>query len=182
MASGCIIWHGAVQSKGYPSVVVPGRGAHQPRKLPQVALIRTTKNGKPLFRVRWNYRDRSIDGKAYDEKDFRRETDALRFDAQKNPEQSSLTERVTVHEVCQHWLAEHVILGWRRCVCGGSMRRIGRGLCSRVVRGRRWGPRGTHTTIRRMSRRRGMVRWGVLGKRRGSSSHRISSGIRLRAS
>lgn len=30
MASGCIIWHGAVQSKGYPSVVVPGRGAHHP--------------------------------------------------------------------------------------------------------------------------------------------------------
>lgn len=116
MASGCIIWHGAVQSKGYPSVVVPGRGAHQPRKLPQVALIRTTKNGKPLFRVRWNYRDRSIDGKAYDEKDFRRETDALRFDAQKNPEQSSLTERVTVHEVCQHRLAEHVSTLERRTV------------------------------------------------------------------
>lgn len=73
-----------------------------------MTLIRTTKGGRPLYRVRWNFRDRSIDGKPYDEKDFRDEAAALAFDARTNPETSATTERITVHEACQHWLDMHV--------------------------------------------------------------------------
>lgn len=73
-----------------------------------MTLIRTTKAGRPLYRVRWNFRDRSIDGKPYDEKDFRDEADAIAFDQRTNPETSAVTERITVHEVCQHWLTMHV--------------------------------------------------------------------------
>lgn len=73
-----------------------------------MALITTTKNGRPLYRVRWNYRDRSIDGKPYDERDFRDEAEAYAFDARKNHDTSSVTERITVHEACQHWLDLHV--------------------------------------------------------------------------
>lgn len=81
-----------------------------------MTLIRTTKAGKPLYRVRWNFRDRAIDGKPYDEKDFRDEAQAVAFDARKNPETSAVTERITVHEACQHWLAQHVSTLERRTI------------------------------------------------------------------
>lgn len=34
-------------------------------------LIETTRDGRPLYRVRWNYRPRSIDGQPYDKREFR---------------------------------------------------------------------------------------------------------------
>lgn len=83
-----------------------------------MALITLTKHGRPLYRVRWNYRTRGIDGKPYDEREFRSLAEAQAFDARKNPETSSVTEKISVHEACQHWITQHVSTLQRRTIRG----------------------------------------------------------------
>jgi integrase len=72
-----------------------------------VALITTTKAGRPLYRVRWNYR--TVDGReVFDEKDFRSKSAAKAFDKRVVAATSTSTERITVAELAEQWLVRHV--------------------------------------------------------------------------
>lgn len=72
-----------------------------------VALIETTKNGRPQYRVRWNYR--RIDGKlTYDEKRFSNRTEAETLQREKTAGHTIDTETITVAQLYTRWIADHV--------------------------------------------------------------------------
>lgn len=81
-----------------------------------MAFIETTRDGRPLYRVRWNYRPRHIDGKPYDVREFRSEDDAREFHRRVSRDDSQITEQITVHEACAHWLTLHVATLERRTI------------------------------------------------------------------
>jgi len=73
-----------------------------------MALIRTSKAGRPLYIVRWNYR-RDEDGRQrYDEKSFRKHAEAREWNAAKSARNTADTERITVRELGAIWMQEHV--------------------------------------------------------------------------
>jgi integrase len=76
-----------------------------------VTLIEKTRRGKPLFRVRWNYRDRGIDGKPYDERDFTSKTAARAWDKKVSADPASATATLTIRQVCEMFLAGPIAEG-----------------------------------------------------------------------
>jgi integrase len=72
-----------------------------------VALITTTKNGRPQYRVRWNYR-RENGRLVYDEKRFSDKRQAVAAHNQLAAVDSTRTETITVAELAALWLAQHV--------------------------------------------------------------------------
>jgi len=72
-----------------------------------MAVIESTKEGRPLYRVRWNYH--RIDGKlTYDEKRFRNRDEALEFHRGATAAHTTDTETITVDRLSNLWLAMHV--------------------------------------------------------------------------
>ena len=72
-----------------------------------MALISTQQDGRPLYRVRWNYRTEN-GREAFDERKFRRKTEARAFEKRITAATSSSTERVTISELADAWLELHV--------------------------------------------------------------------------
>lgn len=72
-----------------------------------MALITTQQDGRPLYRVRWNYRTEG-GREAFDERKFRSKTEARAFEKRITAATSSSTERVTVSELAEAWLELHV--------------------------------------------------------------------------
>lgn len=75
-----------------------------------MALIESTKNGKPQYRVRWNYRRDEHGKQVYDERRFASKADARRFDRLKDAATTADTERITVSQLADKWLTDHVDL------------------------------------------------------------------------
>jgi integrase len=74
-----------------------------------MALIESTKDGRPLYRVRWNYRRDPDTGKrTYDERRFRNKRDAIELDRKHKAGVTADTERVTVAQLATRWFNEHV--------------------------------------------------------------------------
>jgi len=74
-----------------------------------MALISSTQDGRPIYRVRWNYRREPVTGrKKYDEKKFRRRADARAFERTVTSATTPDTERITVVELKAIWWARHV--------------------------------------------------------------------------
>lgn len=74
-----------------------------------MALIETTRQGRPYYIVRWNYRDKSLDGKPYDERSFRKASEAKAWDRKVNRQQPGAgSGRVRVHHIVDEWLELHV--------------------------------------------------------------------------
>jgi integrase len=73
-----------------------------------VSLITTQKAGRPLYIVRWNYRPRSIDGKPYDEKSFRDQREAERWDKKHGKQRQGTHRRLRVADLADLWLDEYV--------------------------------------------------------------------------
>lgn len=72
-----------------------------------VAFIESTKDGRPLYRVRWNFK--RIGGKlTYDEKRFRSKREAQAFDAIVTAAHTTTTETITVAQLYALWLERHV--------------------------------------------------------------------------
>lgn len=74
-----------------------------------MALIESTKDGRPLYRVRWNYRRDPDTGKqTYDERRFRDKRQAIALDREHKAGVTVNTERITVAQLATLWFAEHV--------------------------------------------------------------------------
>ena len=74
-----------------------------------MALISSTQDGRPIYRVRWNYRREPETGrKKYDEKKFRRRADARAFERSITAAMTLDTERITVAELKAAWWTRHV--------------------------------------------------------------------------
>ncbi|MCW2921590.1 MAG: phage integrase [Thermoleophilia bacterium] len=72
-----------------------------------MALFKKTRDGRTFYRVRWNYR--TVDGReVFDEKDFSSKSAAKAFDKRVEASTSTSTERITVAELAEHWVAGHV--------------------------------------------------------------------------
>lgn len=72
-----------------------------------MTLITTKQDGRPLYRVRWNYR--TDDGReAFDERKFRSKTEARAFEKRITAATTSSTERISVSELVDAWLELHV--------------------------------------------------------------------------
>ncbi len=78
-----------------------------------MTLITTTKRGKPLYRVRYNFR-RVADPttgrtrKVYEEKDFRRKRDAQAFLKRATPITTTDTERITVGDILDAYTSRYL--------------------------------------------------------------------------
>ncbi len=72
-----------------------------------MALISTQQDGRPLYRVRWNYR-RENDREVFDERKFRSKTEARAFEKRITAATTSSTERITVAQLADAWLELHV--------------------------------------------------------------------------
>jgi integrase len=71
--------------------------------------IDTTRDGSPLYRVRWNYRDKTIDGKPYDQREFRDLRKAKAWKKQvERAEAPARGGRILVADIADAWLAQHV--------------------------------------------------------------------------
>lgn len=72
-----------------------------------MALIESTKDGRPLYRVRWNYR--RINGKSeYDERRFRNKQEARQFASRVTSGHTTDTETITVEQLAGLWFDRHV--------------------------------------------------------------------------
>jgi integrase len=83
-----------------------------------MALITTSRNGRTIYRVRWNYR--TVNGReVFDEKDFGSKGDARAFEKRVTAMTTRSTERINVAELASAWLVGHVAAvdhdGNRRC-------------------------------------------------------------------
>ena len=73
-----------------------------------MAWIELTRDGRPLYRYRYNYRRDPITGKkAYDQKESRNEASLRAFAASVTPVTSTQTDRITVHELLELWQHAH---------------------------------------------------------------------------
>lgn len=72
-----------------------------------MALIESTKDGRPLYRVRWNYR-REHGKLRFDERRFRDRRDAARFERDVSASDTTTTETITVRILAQRWFDQHV--------------------------------------------------------------------------
>lgn len=72
--------------------------------------IETTSAGRPLYVVRWAYRDRSIDGKPYDQRTFRDEREATKFHKglERLDVQVGAGRRTKIATIADAWLEHHV--------------------------------------------------------------------------
>lgn len=77
-----------------------------------MALIESTKDGRPLYRVRWNYRTETTpDGRTrrkHDERVFRSKTDARRFLREIDPNTTPATQRITVGQLATLYEQHHL--------------------------------------------------------------------------
>jgi integrase len=74
-----------------------------------MALIETTKDGRPLYRVRWDYRRDPDTGKqTFQERRFRNKRQAVDFERQNKAGVTVVTERITVAQLATLWFAQHV--------------------------------------------------------------------------
>ena len=73
-----------------------------------MAFIETSKAGRPLYIVRWNYRDKTIDGKPYDEKSFRRLDQANAWHRKVNRSPGITPGRARWSHIIELWLEQHV--------------------------------------------------------------------------
>ena len=73
-----------------------------------MALIELQKAGRPLYRVRWNYRTCPESGRRlHDERDFRDRTQAAAFAASITPITTTRSARLTVCELLALWQHAH---------------------------------------------------------------------------
>lgn len=72
-----------------------------------MALIETTRAGRPLYRVRWNYR-REHGKKKWDERSFRDKQSAVRFQREVSVGHTQATENITVGQLAERWFSLHV--------------------------------------------------------------------------
>src|SRR5687768_3507461 len=73
-----------------------------------MTLIESTQDGRPIYRVRWNYSRDSSGKQRYDEKRFRKKPEAVKFHREKTAGHTLTTETITVGELAELWLANHV--------------------------------------------------------------------------
>jgi integrase len=74
-----------------------------------MALITSTQDGRPLYRVRWNYRRDPVTGRrTHDEKRFRKKADARVFERTVTAAMNLDTERITVGELKALWWVRHI--------------------------------------------------------------------------
>lgn len=73
-----------------------------------MAFITGTQGGKPIYRVRWNYRRDAAGRTAYDERRFRDKREAMRFERDVTASHTVTTEQLTVRELADRWFAQHV--------------------------------------------------------------------------
>lgn len=69
-----------------------------------MAFIETTKRGRTVYLVRWNYRDKSIDGKPYDQRQFVNKREALAWHRKVAAEPATIAGTLTVAQVWQRFL------------------------------------------------------------------------------
>lgn len=72
-----------------------------------MTLIESTKDGRPQYRVRWNYR-RVAGKQTYDEKRFRDRATAHKFNRDVTAGHSTSTETITVAQLAALWFDRHV--------------------------------------------------------------------------
>lgn len=72
-----------------------------------MAFIETSRGGRPLYRVRWNYRDPSIDGRRFDERSFRKRSDAVAWHREVSRKRTG-GARLRVVDIAYRWLEDHV--------------------------------------------------------------------------
>lgn len=75
-----------------------------------MAIIKSTKDGRPQYRVRWNYRRDENGKQVYDERRFASKAAASKFDREKDAATTADTERITVAQLADRWLHDHVDL------------------------------------------------------------------------
>ena len=73
-----------------------------------MALINGQQGGKPIYRVRWNYRRDEHGKKIYDERRFRNRREAMRFEREVTASHSATTEAITVRQLANKWFSQHV--------------------------------------------------------------------------
>lgn len=73
-----------------------------------MSFFKSHKDGRPQWRVRWNYRTDENGKQIYDERRFSRRADAVAFDRIKTAGHSQTTETITVGQLAARWFAEHV--------------------------------------------------------------------------
>lgn len=72
-----------------------------------MAFIESSRGGKPLYRVRWNYRRDDQGKQRFDERQFRDKREAVAFDRAKSAAHTVVTERITVGELFNLWEVTH---------------------------------------------------------------------------
>lgn len=73
-----------------------------------MAFIELTRNGRPLYRVRWNYRDPSIDGRPYDQREFRNRAEAVAWHRSVSRDHITAPGIARVSHIAQVYLERHV--------------------------------------------------------------------------
>lgn len=77
-----------------------------------MGVVKTTRRGRTIYIVRWNYRSRSVDGKPYDAREFSRAADARAYHRRMVGKEAP-TGRATIAELYQYWTDSN-IEGWSR--------------------------------------------------------------------
>lgn len=77
-----------------------------------MAIIKTTRRGEAYYLVRWNYGG----DKPYEQRGFKNESDAKRFARTVTAQTTTATERITVGQLCEAWMDQHVSELERRTV------------------------------------------------------------------
>jgi len=84
-----------------------------------MALVTGTKDGRPLYRVRWNYRRDPVTGKrSFDERVFRKRQEARAFERRVTSSTTTATERITVAGAAEAWMDRHASVKAKRTNAG----------------------------------------------------------------
>lgn len=73
-----------------------------------MALITGQQDGRPIYRVRWNYQRDEHGRTIFDERRFRDRREAARFEREVTAAHTATSETITLRQLADRWLAQHV--------------------------------------------------------------------------